>query len=37
VTYVANIFKYYTAYLLIESEDSERDRMREQLQKPKPS
>jgi membrane-bound lytic murein transglycosylase MltF len=37
VTYVANIFKYYTAYRLIEAEDRERDGAREQLQKAKPS
>ena len=37
VTYVANIFKYYTAYRLIETEDKEHDRVREQLQKAKPS
>ena len=37
VTYVANIFKYYTAYRLIEAEDKDRDRAREQLQKGKPS
>jgi membrane-bound lytic murein transglycosylase MltF len=36
VTYVANIFKYYTAYRLIEAEDNERDRVREQLLKGKP-
>ena len=37
VTYVANIYKYYTAYRLIEAEDQERDRVREQVQKAKPS
>lgn len=37
VTYVANIYKYYTAYRLIEAENQERDRVREQLQKAKPS
>ncbi|MEO8753930.1 MAG: transporter substrate-binding domain-containing protein [Casimicrobiaceae bacterium] len=36
VTYVANIYKYYTAYRLLEVEDAERDRAREQLQKGKP-
>jgi hypothetical protein len=32
-----NICKYYTAYRLIEAENNERDRVREQLQNRKPS
>jgi hypothetical protein len=37
VTYGANIFKYYTAYRLIEAEHAERDRAGEHLQNVEPS
>src|SRR4030095_1076745 len=35
VTYVSNIYKYYTAYKLIEQQDAERKKAREALSTPK--
>ena len=35
VTYVSNIYKYYTAYELIEQQDAERKKAREALGSPK--
>jgi membrane-bound lytic murein transglycosylase MltF len=37
VTYVANIYKYYTAYRLIEEQDAERKAAREQLKAATPA
>ena len=37
VTYVANIYKYYTAYKLLETQEEERRKAREQVQKAKPN